>query len=50
VPSPFVPRLHLIGNLGALVGGIVAAVLLDKVGRKITVPFFYASAALGVLL
>jgi len=28
----------------------VAAVLLDKLGRKITVPSFYALAALGVLL
>ena len=31
-------------------GGIVAAVLLDKIGRKITVPSFYILAALGVLL
>ena len=43
-------RFYLIGNLGALVGGIVAAALLDKIGRKITVPSFYALAALGVLL
>jgi len=50
VPSQFVPWFYLIGNLGALVGGIVAAVLLDKIGRKITVPSFYALAALGVLL
>jgi MFS family permease len=50
VPSQFVPWFYLIGNLGALVGGIVAAVLLDKIGRKITVPSFYILAALGVLL
>jgi MFS family permease len=50
VPSQFVPWFYLIGNLGALVGGIVAAVLLDKIGRKITVPSFYVLAALGVLL
>jgi MFS family permease len=50
VPPQFVPWFYLIGNLGALVGGILTAVLLDKIGRKITVPAFYASAALGVLL
>jgi len=50
VPSQFVPWFYLIGNFGALVGGVVAAVLLDKLGRKITVPSFYALAALGVLL
>jgi MFS family permease len=46
----FVPWFYLIGNLGALIGGILAAVLLDKVGRKITVPAFYALAAVGALL
>jgi MFS family permease len=50
VPPQFVPWFYLIGNLGALVGGIVAAALLDKIGRKITVPTLYALAALGVLL
>ena len=50
MPSQFVPWFYLIGHLGALVGGIVAAVLLDKIGRKITVPSFYILAALGVLL
>src|SRR6202022_4257059 len=44
------PWFYLIGNVGALIGGIVAAVLLDKIGRKITVPAFYALAAIGVLL
>jgi MFS family permease len=50
VSPQLVPWFYLIGNVGALVGGIVAAVLLDKIGRKITVPVFYALAALGVLL
>jgi MFS family permease len=50
VTPNFVPWFYLIGNLGALIGGILAAVFLDKVGRKITVPAFYASAAIGVLL
>jgi MFS family permease len=50
VPPQFVPWFYLIGNLGALIGGVLAAFLLDKIGRKITVPAFYALAALGVLL
>jgi MFS family permease len=50
VPSQFVPWFYLIGNIGALTGGILAAISLDKIGRKITVPVFYALAAFGVLL
>lgn len=50
VPSQFVPWFYLIGNIGALAGGIVAAFSLDKIGRKITVPVFYALAAFGVFL
>jgi len=50
VASRFVPWFYLIGNLGALIGGIMAAVSLDKIGRKITVPTFYALSAMGVLL
>jgi len=50
VPSQFVPWFYLIGNIGALAGGIAAAISLDKIGRKITVPVFYALAAFGVLL
>jgi MFS family permease len=46
VPSQFVPWFYLIGNIG----GILAAISLDKIGRKITVPAFYALAAFGVLL
>jgi MFS family permease len=50
VSPQFVPWFYLIGNVGALIGGMVAAVLLDKIGRKITVPAFYALAAIGVVL
>jgi len=50
VPSQFVPWFYLIGNIGALAGGICAAISLDKIGRKITVPAFYALAAIGILL
>jgi MFS family permease len=50
VDSTFVPWFYLIGNVGALAGGIIVAVLLDSVGRKLTVPVSYALAAVGVLL
>jgi MFS family permease len=50
VSPQFVPWFYLIGNVGALIGGVAAAVLLDKIGRKITVPSFYALAAFGVLI
>ncbi len=44
-----VPWFFLIGNLGAVAGGLLAAVLLDSAGRKRTVTFFYALAALSML-
>lgn len=50
VESTFVPWFYLIGNVGALIGGIVVAWLLDSAGRKATVPVSYVLAALGVLL
>src|SRR5579883_2080108 len=43
-----VPWFFLIGNVGAAGGALVAA-MLDRAGRKITVTFFYASAA-GAML
>lgn len=45
-----VPLFFLWGNLGALVGGIVAALGLDGLGRKPTVTGFYALAAAAMLL
>ncbi|ACR32765.1 MFS transporter [Burkholderia glumae] len=50
VEATFVPWFYLIGNVGALVGGLVVAVLLDSAGRKLTVPVAYLLAAVGVLL
>ncbi len=49
VGSGFVPWFYLIGNVGALAGGAAVTLLLDRAGRKLTVPAFYALAALGVL-
>jgi MFS family permease len=50
VAPNFVPWFYLIGNVGAFMGGVTVAWLLDQAGRKITVPASYVLAALGVLL
>jgi MFS family permease len=50
VESNVVPWFYLIGNVGALAGGITVAMLLDRVGRKPTVTISYVLAALGVVL
>jgi len=44
-----VPWFFIIGNVGAAVGGGVAAILLDRVGRKVTVTGFYVLAASSML-
>lgn len=46
----FTPVFYLIGNVGALIGGLIVASMLERQGRKLTVPVFYVLAALGVLL
>lgn len=58
VPLVVLPRLHIanaqtpyffiIGNLGALLGGISAAFALDFLGRKMTVTTCYLMAALSM--
>lgn len=50
VATTFVPFFYLVGNVGALAGGLVVAMLLDRIGRKVTVPVFYTLASIGVLL
>jgi MFS family permease len=44
-----VPLFFIIGNIGGVVGGLIAAVGLDKFGRKFTVMGFYAFATLSML-
>lgn len=48
--ATFIPIFYLIGSFGSLIGGIVVALLLDRIGRKITVPLFYTLAAGSVFL
>ena len=45
-----VPWFFLIGNLGAVAGGALAAVALDKAGRKWTVTLFYLLAAASMMV
>jgi MFS family permease len=45
-----VPWFFLIGNLGAVAGGLLAAWLLDRAGRKVTVTGFYALAAASMIV
>lgn len=45
-----VPWFFLIGNVGAVAGGALAAVALDKAGRKWTVTLFYLLAAVSMLV
>ncbi|MDE2489770.1 MAG: MFS transporter [Elusimicrobia bacterium] len=44
-----VPWFFLVGNLGAVAGGLLAAWALDGLGRKVTVTGFYALAAASML-
>ncbi len=45
-----VPWFFLIGNVGAVAGGALAAWLLDRAGRKITVTGFYTLAAASMIV
>ncbi|WP_218031447.1 MFS transporter [Paenibacillus kobensis] len=50
VKETYVPFFYLIANIGGLIGGLIVAYLLERIGRKLTVPLFYTAAAGGVLL
>ncbi|HVB81560.1 MAG TPA: MFS transporter [Candidatus Binataceae bacterium] len=50
VADEAVPWFFIIGNFGAAAGGLIAAVMLDKAGRKVTVTGFYLLAALSMLV
>ncbi|HYW04638.1 MAG TPA: MFS transporter [Gammaproteobacteria bacterium] len=49
IPDAETPWFFVVGNLGALAGGAVAAFALDRIGRKRTVTAFYTLAALSML-
>ncbi|MDE8348241.1 MAG: MFS transporter [Acidocella sp.] len=43
------PPFYIAGSLGALLGGIMVSLLLDRLGRKPVVSFFYGATALACL-
>lgn len=43
--NTFVPYFYLIANIGGLLVGVCVAILLDRIGRKLTVPLFFTLAA-----
>jgi len=43
------PYVFLVANVGALAGGVVVSLLLDRLGRKPTVTFSYLAAALSMV-
>ena len=45
-----VPAYYLVGNLGALLGGISVALVVDRIGRGATVVTAYSAAAVSVLV
>jgi len=49
VADEVVPWFFIVGNIGAAIGGAIAAALLDTAGRKFTVTAFYVLAAASVL-
>jgi MFS family permease len=45
-----VPWFYFLGNVGALAGGLSMLLVIDRLGRKITVPSFYVLAAITAVL
>jgi MFS family permease len=43
-----IPFFFILGNVGALAGGIIMTTWFDRLGRRWTVGIFYAAAAAGV--
>ncbi len=43
-----IPFFYIVGNLGALAGGLAMSLVIDRVGRRATVMASYCAAAAGV--
>ncbi|WP_219418779.1 MFS transporter [Pseudonocardia nigra] len=43
-----IPFFYIIGNLGALAGGLAMSVVFDRIGHRVTVIATYTFAAIGV--
>ncbi len=49
LPPARLPVFYLVGSVGALIGGLAAAFLLERLGRSWTVGVFYLATALGLV-
>ena len=45
-----IPFFYIVGNLGAVAGGIAMTLVFDRLGRTRTITTFYSLAAVGVLV
>ncbi len=50
IPATQIPWFYFLGNVGALIGGLVMVLVIDVLGRKKTVPAFYVLAAASAVL
>lgn len=50
IPATQIPWFYFLGNVGALIGGLSMMMVIDRLGRKITVPSFYILAAITAVL
>lgn len=48
IPQSQIPFFYIIGNLGALAGGLLMCAVFDRVGHRLTVGVTYGGAAVGV--
>lgn len=48
LPAARLPLFYLAGSIGAAIGGLAAAALLDRLGRSWTVGGFYLATAVGM--
>ena len=50
IPDTQIPWFFFLGNVGALAGGLTMVSVIDRLGRKVTVPLFYLLAAISAIL
>ncbi len=50
IPATQIPWFYFLGNVGAMLGGLTMVAVIDRLGRKITVPAFYTLAAITAVL
>lgn len=50
IPATQIPWFYFLGNFGGLLGGLTMLTIIDRLGRKITVPMFYTLAAISAVL